>query len=1067
MANLDELSQYLSTFATQGASGVYEHGLEALYADELSTYDGPPLQAPESYLSGLEATPVIGLDTGSDLTIKAVQIFLSVSGYKGADGKALGEDGTWGKNSQFALDAWKRANAGKSGVSMIAVGQRKGMVWMPSNIAGDMRSKIALVARGAAELKRQPAAVRPAPKPTDSRNAIPTAQGEASAGPGNAFETAQNVRGILRALQVNVSNTGLVDTPLVQAWQKAATSFKLNPAVSGQAGAAMLAVNATTLSTLRAKSRIAGTPRSAPVTKSGKNGSAATTATGQSASSSGTLPVQTAEVQRVLRALGWSKSVSADGKYGPKTKAAWESSAVSRKLDRTISGQAGAGLVNVNSTTFARLQQDASLDNSNGSSTNIVPVAKPSEQSSPKAGLSKVSVDAVQGILIALKANPGKRDGLWGPTTQKAWMAAASARKLDASISRAGPKEAWVSLATYAALESASSAAPAGKTVKKTGKDAESAPQAGLSKVQVGTLQDLLIRLKAKPGKRDGLWGANTKKAWETVAKNRSLDPVISRASPTEAWVSPITLEKLSVSTTGTAVKPNEQKAPPSASDKTLVPVTTTAVSTVMRGFGKTAKTGAELVAAWKSIAKSEKLDERAVLEKGALNAVKNTAETLTQEAGIRISVNDLIKASAVSVPTATLHDAISFWSNYDQNKTKWGIYKPSSRGVWDKDTLVWTLRYLNIPMGTNATVWERATPKLVAKDKKSLKFAAKFVKQMETDAKDFKRLGKAITQKQTVEKKNNAEEKKLQSALDARIKASTVVVSIRSLQQALSELNAKIKEGRIKLPAGAPTPPNVSVSGAWDASTRTGLLVAYGDDLLAKLPVGLADDLLKKLLFKAPGGVAGFAGLVGAGSTHIRVPPAVAKYVADDATQWLLRTKPKTAGAAAPVVFNPTKGGTTQLDPAFITGRVDKPQPMQPIIANAPVQQQQQEEPEMPQQMMPAYQQPQQQIEQPAPTGPTQPVFTPTPREEPSYQGGEQPVIAPAPEPAPEIPAAPAPVAPESDKTWMWFAGGVAALGIGAMLSKGNSQSPSTYSSASVRSGKKSRSGTMRASSR
>ncbi len=1062
MANQDPLSEYLAALRPmRGQPGLFTHGNEALYADDLSFYDRPQLQAPESYLSGLEASPAVELDTGSELTVKAVQIFLSLAGYKGSNGKPLAEDGTWGANSASALSAWQKANAGKSGISQITIDQRRGRVWAPSNIASDMRAKLKLNPRGRAELAKQPSEKR-APTKTDARNAIPSGAGEASAGAGNAFETAVNLRGILRALDVPVAPRGNADTELVKGWQRAASAFRLNPAISAQTGAVQVAVNANTLSALRTKARASGKGTSAPVTRLPGGAGAGTTSTSKAAPTAGTLPVQTTEVQRVLRALGWSKTVAADGKFGPKTKAAWESSATNRKLDKTISGGAGSNLVNVNSTTLARLQQDAALGASKGSSTSIEPVQK--QTTLPVSGGSSlvaaggtliVPTSKVQSILVKLRwAKNGLTDGKYGPRTQSAWSKSAQNRGIDAQISsEGGGRSVLVSAATLARLERDAAAGyvnppygPAGTPavtpspiatpvapvipIKPAGKDAETAPKSGLAKVQVGTLQDLLLKLKYSVGKkgRDGEWGPNTQKAWVQAAKNRKLDSTISRASPMEAWVSPKTLEQLSLAANGTVVKPDEKKPPPSADDKSLVAIDNATLGTVLRGFNKKAKSLPEIVAAWKEIAKAEKVDDRANLTKGVFYAVKNTADTLAREAAIRISITELVALSDTSVPVASLQDAITFWSNRDDTKKVYGkTYKPATRGTWDANTLTWTLRYFNIQAGLPTTVWERALPRLVAKDKQSLKLAKKFVQQIGVDASNFKKVEKIIDKKEAADKKNASVEKKWQDLLNSRVQAATVVVSVKALQQALSELHKKYTEGKIKLPAGSPKPGSVGRTGAWDAKTRDGTLLAYGNDILGKLPVGLADDLFKRVVYTATTGgkLAGLDAVVS--KAYIRVPPTVAKYIAEDASAWVRRTKEKPVDQT---VVIPTGGGnnTVQLDPALITGRV--PGTTSNIINTENVRNVENVR----------------NIENSTSSSSNTSSNTSsnssssTAEETPSAGpmpiiGGDPNSLPPAPEPTPAAEIAPAAPVASSGAMWPWLLGGAAAVGIGLSM--------------------------------
>lgn len=981
MAHNDTLSQYLASFTAetpvlnQGLSagelfpraaqpGIFEVGLEALYADELSVYDAPKLSAPATFLSGLEAAPVVALDTGKELTLKAVQIFLNMSRYKGADRKPLLEDGTWGKNSQFALAAWQQANAGKSGISDLQIDARKGRVWMPSNLAGEMRAKIAVTPRGAKELALTDGARGPA-KPT--------------AADASVFETAASVRSILRSLDVPVSPRGKADAELVQGWQRAANVFRLNPSVSAEPGADKLFVDANTLSVLRVKARanrpgsdkIAAPTRRLPGTRTAKTFSPATS-TGKTVSSSGTMPVQTSEVQRVLRSLGWTKSVQADGKFGPKTQKAWQSSAARRGLDATIKGQPGAGLTYVSSATLARLQEDAAKGASKGSSTEIQTV----------------------------KAAPVAVAPAYSP--------------MPIPASTLAPSEPRVE--------------------PRALKSEETPPRSGLAKVQVGTVQDVLLKLKFQVGKtgRDGLWGKATKAAWEKAAKNRGLDALIAKASPTEAWVSPQTLEQLSAESGGVK-KPGEASPQPSAGDSDLVAVETKSIGPVLRAFGKPMpKSAAALLTAWKQIAKSEKQDDRATtkLVAGALvlYAPKSAADAIVNEANLRIDVAKLIAASNTPVLMPTVQDAIAFWSNQEPTKAKFGAaYTPKSRTAWDANTGVWMLRYLNIPR-ENIRMWERALPLLVAADQKSVKLPASFVPAFGTDATNYKGVKKVIAKRD----KGEAQEKKLQALINAQVKASSVIASVMTIQQALNELYKKQQAGLI--PKSLPLSP-VPRTGKWDGATYRAFLAGYGNAMLGKVPPGLINDLLDRLLVMTPA-LSGFGEVfVGEGRTYMRVTPENAKLIAEDAKSWSKRTKEvltplvvlgktdtaKGTKARADVMRRKDTRSSSSSDTRSADTRSSdtRSSDTRSNITNVTNERNITNERNVTNESA-------SQVEQPSPAGP-EPV-------------GPAPV-APVepPEPSPELLPAPAPAQASSPSGFLWMLGALGALGIGVAMSDKN----------------------------
>lgn len=1048
------LSEYLDVFCEQkpvlnqglrageltplaGQPGLFQYGLEALYADSLSGLDAAAYSPPDLYLSGLEASPNLSLDAGDELTIRAVQIFLNLSGYRGADKKPLVEDNTWGKNSATALAAWQQANAGKSGVSSIRVNAATKKVWMPSALSKGIREKLLLNARGREELKREAVASAPAPARQDSRNVIPSARGEASAGPGNVFELATNLRAILRNLEVNVAATGGADAALVAGWQRAAKAFKLNPAISADAGATQVVVNAATLSSLRVKANLASRKSTAPTPATRSTAATTSTATSsrQSVPTAGTLPVNTSEVQRVLRALGWAKSVTLDNRFGPNTQKAWESSATKRGLDKTISGAKGAPLVNVNSTTLARLQQDASMGASAGSSTDITPVkaapkpaAKPAQIPAAFAppptpvtpapeGSTPVATSDVQKLLIKLKwAKTGLTDGKFGARTQTAWMKSASARGLNPAIAaKAGSKTVVVNAATFARLLRDASAGyvnppygPPGTVVAPIAtpvtpppaaeQPAEQPAKGGLVKMQVGPLQDILLKLKFSVGKtgRDGRYGSSTEKAWKQAAANRSLDGSISRASPMEAWVVPQTLEQLSLAADGTVTKPGEAKPQPPSMG--LVEVDLRRVAPIFAGFGKKAKAD-EIVSVWKAIAKGEKLDGAAsVKEQGGtllFYAVPSTVDALEREARIRTDMAAIVKGSDTPVKVTTIHDALSFWSVRPDVKSVYGAqFKPAKRGLWDANTLTNTLRFLNIPE-SNISIWERTLPKLVAKDKKSAKFPSKIAEAFGIEAGNFKSLKKVVAERDAKAEANeaanaasraavSAEDARIDAMLATQVKAATSLLSVEMLQKALNEVYWKIQDGSLSVPANIKVQ-LVPITGKWDAPTDAMFAIAYGKDVLGIVPANLYDDLLDKLLYSPKVTTLSGFGLIGVGRTYLRVPPAVGAKISDDASDLLVRQ---------------SKAEKNLVDPALISG--ERP----PVVGEDPLTRGPTGQQYTTGGRQPEWTQP----DAPMPQQPAQPAFEPMPQQpapilQPSAEESEG-VFVPQPIPAADSPA-------------------------------------------------------------
>lgn len=164
----------------------------------------------------------------------------------------------------------------------------------------------------------------------------------------------------------------------------------------------------------------------------------------------GLIKTTVANVQGILNRLG--AKIKEDGLFGATTKKAWGTAAKAKKLDGVFD-RASSTEVWVHPLAFATLS--AALPATKATKATAAakkaatPSTKPTEPS--KTGLTKINIGAAQDILNKLGGKI-KRDGMFGPTTAKAWGTASKARKVDGVFDRAGPMEAWISPAALAAL---------------------------------------------------------------------------------------------------------------------------------------------------------------------------------------------------------------------------------------------------------------------------------------------------------------------------------------------------------------------------------------------------------------------------------------------------------------------------------------------------------------------------------------------------------------------------------------------------------------------------------------
>lgn len=283
----------------------------------------------------------------------------------------------------------------------------------------------------------------------------PVTRPTAASKPGMQKVSVGAVQDILLSLKVGIGaagRDGLWGSNTQNGWVSAAGARGLDPTINRAApneAWVMPATFAALAAAAAAPKKIVGEPE-APVEPP-----APAPAPGEPAGNM-TAPLSVADIQlSILIPLGWSKKGRDDGKWGPKTQAAWADSAKRRGLDPWTMSKTGAQTVIVRPATYAKLSADAAKKAAPvpaPKKKTPAPSGKPTAPS--KTGLQKVTVGAVQDILLALKVSVGKsgRDGEWGPDTQKGWVSAAAKRKLDPTIDRAGPNDAWVAPETFRKL---------------------------------------------------------------------------------------------------------------------------------------------------------------------------------------------------------------------------------------------------------------------------------------------------------------------------------------------------------------------------------------------------------------------------------------------------------------------------------------------------------------------------------------------------------------------------------------------------------------------------------------
>jgi peptidoglycan hydrolase-like protein with peptidoglycan-binding domain len=310
-------------------------------------------------------------------------------------------------------------------------------------------------------------------------------------------------------------------------------------------------------------------------------------------SQSGLVKRPVAELQAVLHKVGWTKThVVPDGKYGPKTKLAWEKSATKRKLNPTFD-RAGPTEAWVDPQTYAAMAgreapKIAPQIQPKPAPRAIIPVVVPSKAPEPElpgvlsphkpfvptkavpesrlapilvmppevrpeeklaAGkLVKKSVAELQAILHGLGWSKKKvvPDGLFGAKTRGAWAQSATKRGMVATFKRVNARTAAVDAKTYVRLD-AQSRKPKPPPPKPLIPKAPPVVQPGTVVKDVAELQALLygVGWTKRKLKADGLYGPQTKRAWGISAKSRKLNPRFERVTGKTARVDTETYAKI------------------------------------------------------------------------------------------------------------------------------------------------------------------------------------------------------------------------------------------------------------------------------------------------------------------------------------------------------------------------------------------------------------------------------------------------------------------------------------------------------------------------------------------
>lgn len=412
------------------------------------------------------------------------------------------------------------------------------------------------------------------------------------------------------------------------------------------------------------------------------------------AGSPNAMGVAVPSVVEVLRAYG-ANFPKGQSKYTPAVLAAWQQASKKKGLDPTMFNRGGT-VVLVAKNTFDILS--SSKPASKSPATKLTPppkqgikasAAKPIKAQTPTAAPAKqaatgkvlIDVGTAQDVLLRLRANLGKggRDGKFGPTTAKAWTAAANKRGIQgngARFDRASPTAAYVFPATVEALTQAAGvvATTDGQVATAGATPASQAPV----KITIGTAQALLLRLGANLGKtgRDGKFGPKTATAWTVLAVQQGVAKALAtfeRVSGTEARVRAAALTAL---TKAAGLVPTADGEPAQPVPKTP------------------------------GVPNEE--------PEAPSSATPPEAAPPTTSAG-EAAVEKIVTASTSSIPISELQGAFMLINQTGQ----WAGRYPSVRetGTWDAATLEALLNYKGNDKEPRRAVWEPAHARLVDGD--------------------------------------------------------------------------------------------------------------------------------------------------------------------------------------------------------------------------------------------------------------------------------------------------------------------------------------------------------------
>jgi len=250
------------------------------------------------------------LDLGDEVPTLTLQKYLNRRGYRGANSKALKEDGAWGNNTEFALKnfltAYNKQNNAAAAYETLGAGRI---------ILTGGAGKVILAAvklQGAAPTP--PAAIVAKPVKATTTSSRPT---EASK-PGMVQTPVATIQALLKANGLKVTADGSWGPTTQRLWQALAAKRGLDSTIN-RAGPDSAWVMPQTVAAFSAPAATASAPSTV----------------------SADIVIPVASIQKILKARGVSSFGIADGKYGPKTAAAWSAAASAAGLSPAIARVTG------------------------------------------------------------------------------------------------------------------------------------------------------------------------------------------------------------------------------------------------------------------------------------------------------------------------------------------------------------------------------------------------------------------------------------------------------------------------------------------------------------------------------------------------------------------------------------------------------------------------------------------------------------------------------------------------------------------------------------------------------